>query len=326
MLCRDLCESSVQPRCTSFCFLKKKFLLPFLPLEEEENEKEKSGCIPKVLTKAQVWEFEGFPLLESVCMCWKKMMPINNYPFPASHGLKSLQFSQAASYQTFTQKRKDLLGCDWTWAMLLLRGLCPWGLRAARKGLWAMRWQMELHSCSFMLQQSFVLGCWYFPATRLKPQQLSCEYSSPFFFVNAVWSNWRAGDVLNNLSSWEMMTLDLFNQILSRLRVKIAELVSHKELCCSLGSNPSPETRRLWQDILHSSARGITARSFNCNSSIYQAAQLSGGWREGKGNDSVSCHESLTTWGLLLLLHVSLKALLKGKHNHNGGEKRGLKN
>lgn len=30
------------------------------------------------------------------------------------------------------------------------------------------------------------------------------------------------------------MTLDLFNQIISRLRVKIAELVSHKELCCSL--------------------------------------------------------------------------------------------
>lgn len=142
-----------------FCAAKvQKFLLPFFPLEEEENRKEKSGCIPKVFTKAQAQEFEGSPLLESVCTCWKKMMPINSYPFPASHVLKSLQFSQAASYQTFTQKRKNLLGCDWTWAMSLPRGPCPWGLRTAGKGLWAVRWQMELHSCSFMLQQSFVLG------------------------------------------------------------------------------------------------------------------------------------------------------------------------
>jgi len=89
------------------------------------------------------------------------------------------------------------------------------------------------------------------------------------------------------------MTLDLFNQIISRLRVKIAKLVSHGELCCSLGSNPSPEIRRLWQGILHSSARGITARSFNCNSSIYQATQLSGGWRDDEGNDSTCCNESL---------------------------------
>lgn len=91
------------------------------------------------------------------------------------------------------------------------------------------------------------------------------------------------------------MTLDLFNEIISRLRVKIAELVSHNELCCSLGSNPSPEIRRLWQGILHSSARGITARSFNCNSSIYQATQLSGGWGEDEGDDSACCNESLAT-------------------------------
>lgn len=117
-------------------------------------------------------------------MCWKKMMPINGYPFPASHVLKSLQFSQAASHQTFTQKRKDLLGCDWTWAMFLPGGPCPWGLRAAGKGLWAVRWQMELHSCSFMLQQSFVLSFRYFPATMLEAQQLLCEYSSPFFFFS----------------------------------------------------------------------------------------------------------------------------------------------
>lgn len=101
-----------------------------------------------------------------------------------------------------------------------------------------------------------------------------------------------------------MMTLDLFTQIISRLRVKIAELVSHKELCCSLGSNPSPEIRKLWQGILHSSARGITARSFNCNSSIYQATQLSGDWREDEGNNSACCNESLATWGLFLLIAV----------------------
>lgn len=179
-----------------------------------------------------------------------------------------------------------------------------WGLQEKGCGPWDDKWNSTVaRSCS-----SKALFCvvGIFPAMRLKSQQLLCEYSSTFFFfVNAVWSNWMAGDILNNLSTWEMMTLDLFNQILSRLSVQIAELVSHKELFCSLGSNPSPETRRLWQDILHSSARGITARPFNCNPSIYQATQLSGGWREDKGNDSVCCNESLTTWGLFLLLALS---------------------
>lgn len=91
------------------------------------------------------------------------------------------------------------------------------------------------------------------------------------------------------------MTLDLFRRITSRFRVQVAELVSHTEFCCSQGSNPSPEIRRLWHGILHSSARGITVRSFNCNLSIYWATQLGGGWKEDEENDSACCNESLAT-------------------------------
>lgn len=114
------------------------------------------------------------------------------------------------------------------------------------------------------------------------------------------------------VSTSEIMTLDLFNQIISRLRVKIAELVSHKELWCSLGSNPSPEIRRLWQGILHSSAWDITERSFNCNSSIYQATQLSGDWREDEGNDSACYAESLAIWGLFCSLICCVSCCLEG--------------
>lgn len=228
-------------------------------------------------------------------------MPINSYPFPASHVLKSLQFSQAASYQT-SHKKERICWAVTEHEQRYSPGVCVpevWGLQEKGCGLWDDKWNSTVAcSCS---SKALV---WVVDISQPQGWNLSSSYVNilHLFFVNAVWSNWRAGDILSNLSTWEMMTLDLFNQILSRLRVQIAELVSHKELCCSLGSNPSPETRGLWQDILHSSARGITARSFHCNSSIYQATQLSGGWREDKGNDSVCRNESLTTWGLFLLL------------------------
>lgn len=49
---------AVQRSVWKFCAAKlEKFLLPFVLFEGEENREEKSGCIPQVFTKAQVWGF-----------------------------------------------------------------------------------------------------------------------------------------------------------------------------------------------------------------------------------------------------------------------------